>query len=59
MVLSYTDAACQHPPTFEALRTENQLHFKIDKGIDRGNCDDTRVFVVKGIRLESQPARTD
>lgn len=58
MVLSYTDASCQYPPTFEALRTEDQLHFNIHKGINRGNCDDARVFVSKGIRLASQPAGT-
>ena len=59
MVLSYTDAACQYPPTFEALRTENQLHFNIDRGTDRGNCDDMRVLVAKGIRLANQPAGAD
>ena len=58
MVLSYTDAACQYPPTFEVLRTEDQLHFNIDKGIDRGHCDDMGVLVAKGIRLASQPAGT-
>ena len=58
MVISYTDAACQYPPTFEALRTENQLHFNIDRGTDRGNCDDIRVLVAKGIRLANQPAGT-
>ena len=59
MVISYTDAACQYPPTFEALRTENQLHFNIDRGTDRGNCDDMRVLVAKGIRLANQPAGAD
>ena len=59
MVLSYTDASCQYPPTFEALRTEDQLHFKIDRGIDRGNCDDARVFAARGIQLANQPAGTD
>ena len=58
MVLTYTDAECQYPPTFEALRTEDQLHFNIYKGIDRGNCDDARVFAARGIRLANQPGGT-
>lgn len=59
MVLYYTDAACQYPPTFEAQKTQNRLHLKIDKGRDRGNCDSIGLLVAQGIRLANQPAEPD
>ena len=52
LVISYTDAACRWEPTFKVGRTDDLLHFTIDKNRDRGGCDDMRLLLAKGVRLK-------
>lgn len=56
LVISYTDASCRWEPTFEVSRTEDLLHFTIDKTSDRGGCDDMRIPLAKGIQLKDKAA---
>lgn len=54
LLISYTDASCRWEPTFVVGRTSRLLRFTIDKGRDRGGCDDMRLLLAKGIRLKEQ-----
>lgn len=54
LVISYTDASCRWEPTFVVGRVDDLLHFTIDKSRDRGGCDDMRLLLAKGVRLEEQ-----
>lgn len=52
LVIYYTDAACRWEPTFVVERIDGLLRFTIDKGGDRGGCDDMGLQLAKGIRLK-------
>lgn len=54
LVISYTDASCRWEPTFEVNRTEDLLHFTINKSRDRGGCDDMSIPLAKGVQLKVQ-----
>ena len=54
LVISYTDAACRWEPTFEVNRTEDLLHFTINKTRDRGGCEDVSIPLAKGVQLKEQ-----
>ncbi|MDE0604006.1 MAG: hypothetical protein OXI18_06330 [bacterium] len=54
LVISYTDAFCRWEPTFVVSRTDDLLHFTINKSRDRGGCDDMRLLLAKGVQLKEQ-----
>ena len=54
LVISYTDASCRWEPTFEVNRTQDLLHFTINKTRDRGGCDDMSIPLAKGVQLKEQ-----